>query len=122
MPTSPAEKLGKLVRKARLSHDLTLRELASELGIDFTTISKLESGKIESPAVGTLQRMSRVLDIPLEDLYALTGNARKEGLPEFPVYLRSKYGLSAAETAELAAMFEKLRAKKGGRGGTKRST
>jgi transcriptional regulator with XRE-family HTH domain len=116
MPTSQAKKLGALVRKARLNKGLSVRGLAETLGINYSTISYLESGQIERPAAKTLQRLSRALEIPLEDLYALAGYARKEGLPEFPVYLRSKYGLTAAEAAELEEHFSRLRGrKKGGR-------
>lgn len=116
MPTSQARKLGALVRKARLDKGLSVRALAETLGINYSTISYLESGQIERPAAKTLQRISRALDIPMEDLYALAGYVRKEGLPEFPVYLRSKYGLTTAEASELEKHFRRLRErKKGGR-------
>lgn len=115
-PTSQTKKLGMLIRKGREEQGLTLRQLGDKLKVNFSTISYLESGQVQRPAVKMLQGLSRVLEIPLEELYALAGYNRAEGLPELPVYLRSKYGLTPAESAEIEAQFERVanRRQKGG--------
>lgn len=115
-PTSQTKKLGALIRKAREEQGLSLRQLAEKLKVNFSTISYLESGQVQRPAVKMLQGLSRTLDIPLEQLYALAGYNRAEGLPELPVYLRSKYGLTAAEAAEVETQFQRVaqRRQKGG--------
>lgn len=116
-PTSQTKKLGALIRKAREDKGLGIRAVADALKINFSSISYLESGQVQRPAAKTLQGLSRLLEIPLEDLYSLAGYNRAEGLPELPVYLRSKYGLTAAEAAEIEEQFRKVaeRKKKGGR-------
>ena len=52
------------------------------------------------------------MEIPVHDLYSLAGYAQPETMPSLPVYLRSKYNLSAADVAELEEHFEKLKNKK----------
>lgn len=122
MSASKSKQLGSLVRKARLAKGLSVRALGDAIGINYSTISYLESGQIDSPAAKTLQRLSRTLEIPLEDLYALAGYARKEGLPELSVYLRSKYGLTSVEATELQQHFEKLRKRRKEQRDDKRSS
>jgi transcriptional regulator with XRE-family HTH domain len=123
MTTSQAQQLGRLVRKARTEKGLSLRSLAEALDLAPSTVSRLEAGQIKTPSVSIVQELSRLLDIPLEDLYGLSGYMRHEGLPELPVYLRSKYGLTKAEAAEIDKHFQRLQDRRsGGRRGTKRSS
>lgn len=112
MPPSKAKQLGKLIRQARDAKGLTTRALAQAIGMNHSTITYLEQGEVESPAIKTLEALSRVLEIPFDDLFALAGYGRREVMPSLPVYLRSKYNLSAADVAELEEHFEKLRNKK----------
>lgn len=112
MPPSKAKQLGKIVRDARTAKGVSYRTLAESIGVHHTTIARLENGEVESPAVTMLQALSRALEIPLEDLYALAGYARTEVLPSLPVYLRSKYNLSAGDVAELEEHFARLKNKR----------
>jgi len=122
--TPQSKRLGAMIRKAREKQGMSLRALADVAKVNFAHVSKVEAGYYASPKPEMLQRISRALDIPLEDLYAEAGYARTEGLPTLPVYLRSKYGLTVAEAAEVEAQFRQVaqrRSKKGG-GHAKRST
>lgn len=112
MPPSKAKQLGKKVRDARQAKGLSLRALEAESGVNYSTISYLEKGEIESPSIKILKALSQTLEIPVDDLYALAGYAQPETMPSLPVYLRSKYNLSAADVAELEKHFEKLKNKK----------
>jgi transcriptional regulator with XRE-family HTH domain len=112
MPPSKAKQLGKLIRQARDAKGLTTRALAQAIGINHSTITYLEKGEVESPGIKTLEALSKALEIPFDDLYALAGYGRREVMPSLPVYLRSKYNLSSADVAELEEHFEKLRTKK----------
>lgn len=112
MPPAKAKQLGKLVRDARKAKGLSFRTLGDAIGVHHSTLGYLEQGQIEAPSVKILQGLSRALEIPLEDLYALAGYAHTEVLPSLPIYLRSKYNLSAADVAELEQHFERLRNKK----------
>lgn len=112
MPPSKAKQLGKLIRQARYAKGLTTRAVAEAIGINHSTISYLEKGDVDNPTIKTLKGLAGVLEIPLEDLYALAGYARTEVLPSLPIYLRSKYNLSADDVAELEEHFERLKNKK----------
>jgi len=124
IPTTNSKRLGEKIRKAREAKGVSVREFSETAGVAFSTLSRLESGLIYRPSTKILQRLSRALDIPLDELYVLAGYAHKEGLPSLPVYLRSKFGLSAAEASELEEHFRRIneRRKKGGKDEKKRTT
>jgi transcriptional regulator with XRE-family HTH domain len=122
--TAQSKRLGDQIRKAREAKGWSVRVLGTACEINAGTVSRLESGLIGTPSPEILQRLSEVLAIPLENLYAEAGYARTEGLPALPMYLRSKYKLTPEETAELEAHFRRLvskRTKKGGRDGKRSS-
>lgn len=62
---------GPRIRQLRKEHDLTLRELAERVGIDFTYLSKIENGHGSAPAEDTIRRLARVLDADPEELILL---------------------------------------------------
>ncbi len=49
------------LRRERERRGLSLTDLAERTGIDRATISKLETGKIANPTVGTLRTLARAL-------------------------------------------------------------
>ncbi len=107
-----SKKLGKLIRSARTAKGLSIRALADALGINFSSISYIESGRIHRPAVQTLRGLSGILEIPITKLYLLAGYSRPEGLPELTEYLHTKYGFSDKEAAEVEASFRKVLARR----------
>ncbi len=62
---------GTRIRSLRKEHDLTLRELAEKIGIDFTYLSKIENGKGDPPAEDTIRRLAKVLDADPDQLILL---------------------------------------------------
>ena len=62
---------GTRVRQLRKEHDLTLRELAEQVNIDFTYLSKIENDRGPAPAEDTIRRLSAVLDADPEELVLL---------------------------------------------------
>lgn len=71
MPT-----LGKTIRRLRKAKGLTQRELASQVGINFTYLSKIENDRLErgqSPKEETLELFARALDTNVESLCLLAG-------------------------------------------------
>lgn len=62
---------GSRIRQLRKEHDLTLRELADQVGIDFTYLSKIETGKGDPPAESTIRRLARVLQADADELILL---------------------------------------------------
>ncbi|GAD85791.1 helix-turn-helix domain-containing protein [Nocardia asteroides] len=71
LPLSPAQveagrRLGRRLRSARGERDLT--EVAHAAGISPETLRKIESGRLPSPAFGTVVGLAEALSIPLAEL------------------------------------------------------
>ncbi|MEC3917274.1 helix-turn-helix transcriptional regulator [Nocardia sp. CDC160] len=71
LPLTPAQleagrRLGAALRAARGDRDLV--DVAASAGISPETLRKIESGRLPTPAFGTVVALSRTLDIPLEEL------------------------------------------------------
>jgi HTH-type transcriptional regulator, competence development regulator len=64
--------LGQRIRGLRKQKSLTQRQLAELAGIDFSYLSKIESGKLEhTPSVRTLQDIARALGVDELELMEL---------------------------------------------------
>ncbi|MCK2238591.1 MULTISPECIES: helix-turn-helix transcriptional regulator [unclassified Crossiella] len=61
-------RLGRMLRAARADRDLT--EVAHLAGMSPETLRKIETGRLPSPAFGTIVRLSEALDLPIQDLAA----------------------------------------------------
>ncbi|BEK96159.1 helix-turn-helix transcriptional regulator [Nocardia seriolae] len=71
LPLTPAQleagrRLGAALRAARANRDLL--EVAASAGISPETLRKIESGRLPTPAFGTVVALSRTLGIPLDEL------------------------------------------------------
>ncbi|WP_040779444.1 helix-turn-helix transcriptional regulator [Nocardia pneumoniae] len=71
LPLTPAQidagrRLGAALRNARADRDLG--EVARAAGISPETLRKIETGRLPSPAFGTVVSLSQVLALPLDDL------------------------------------------------------
>ncbi|MET8649321.1 helix-turn-helix transcriptional regulator [Nocardia aurea] len=71
LPLTPAQieagrRLGGRLRAARADRELS--EVAAEAGISPETLRKIETGRLPSPAFGTVVALSQVLDLPLQEL------------------------------------------------------
>jgi transcriptional regulator with XRE-family HTH domain len=106
-----SEELGRYVRQARESRGLSVRALAAAANVDATWLSRLEHGTYISPDPRSLWRLARALDIEVADLYLAAGYRDGRGLPEFGIYLRSKYDLPEDAIAQLSAHFDLINEK-----------
>lgn len=59
--------IGKRIREQRLSHRLTLQDLADKVGISKAMLSKIELGKVSTP-ISTYSRIAKNLDMSLVTL------------------------------------------------------
>jgi transcriptional regulator with XRE-family HTH domain len=87
---------GRYLRECRRAARLSQRQLATQLGIDFTYISKLENGHEEPPSADTLRRLAAVLSVPEEHMLAKGGKISAE--------LRKR----ASEDPEFAYLMQQL--------------
>jgi transcriptional regulator with XRE-family HTH domain len=56
--------LGRRVRELRKAAGLTQRDLADTVGVDFTYLSKIENGRLEStPSIKTIQALAAALHV-----------------------------------------------------------
>lgn len=62
---------GNRIRQLRKEHGLTLRELANQVDIDFTYLSKIENGRGPAPAEATIRRLAEVLHADADELILL---------------------------------------------------
>lgn len=64
---------GKKLRQYRRNANISQRELAKHIGVDFSYISKVENGRLPPPAADTIVKICNVLKIDSEELLAITG-------------------------------------------------
>lgn len=69
------KRVGVLLRAARADRDLG--EVARAAGISAETLRKIETGRLPTPAFGTVVCLSDVLGLPMQELAA----AWRDGLP-----------------------------------------
>jgi transcriptional regulator with XRE-family HTH domain len=69
------QRLGVLLREARAGRDP--RDVARAAGISPETLRKIETGRLPSPAFGTIVCLSDALGLPMQELAA----AWREGRP-----------------------------------------
>lgn len=64
---------GVRIRQLRKAHNLTLRELAEQVGINFTYLSKVENDRADPPAEATIRRLANALGVDADELILLAG-------------------------------------------------
>ncbi len=64
---------GTALREMRRAAKINQRELAEQIGLDFSYISKIENGKLPPPSADTVVAICQVLNIEPSELLALTG-------------------------------------------------
>ena len=69
---------GGRIRQLRKAHRLTLRELAAQVGIDFTYLSKIENDQGAPPAEATIRRLAEVLGADEDELILLADKLPEE--------------------------------------------
>ena len=67
--------IGALLRRARVKRSLSLRTLASEIGVSASLISQVETGKTQ-PSVSTLYALTNFLGLSMDDLLGNGASAR----------------------------------------------
>ncbi len=83
-----ANEFGEALKNHRRNANLSQRKLAELAKLDFSYISKIENGRLPPPAADTIVLLCNILNIPPEELLALTG--------KLPSEVQEKIGLSKA--------------------------
>jgi HTH-type transcriptional regulator, competence development regulator len=69
---------GQHIRELRRERNLSQRDLATKVGIDFTYLSKIEVGRMEPPSEPVIRRMAQELGADEDELINLAGKVPKE--------------------------------------------
>jgi transcriptional regulator with XRE-family HTH domain len=115
----PETDFGDRLRELRHQKGLNQRELADKVDIDFTYLSKIETGKMSPPSQDTIRKLAEVLDADLDELLVLAGRVPddvKEVVTqsrEHPAFLREIKDLGEEELEELRQKAKEIREKRG---------
>lgn len=60
--------IGKNIKKLRKQKGLSQDRLSKLADISYNTVIKLESGGITNPSIDTLQKLTKALDVSVDDL------------------------------------------------------
>jgi transcriptional regulator with XRE-family HTH domain len=113
-PTKRSRQLGRMIQQAREARGLSLRAVSKDVPkTDAAYLLRLERGEYPQPSPQVLQGLSRVLEIPLADLYALADYTEATDLPAFAPYLRAKTDLPDEAISELQNYYQMLERKFG---------
>jgi len=83
-----AQTFGQTLRALRRAKDVNQRTLADTVGVDFSYISKVENDRLPPPAADTIVKICEALDVPSDELLALTG--------KMPTEVKAMVGSSSA--------------------------
>jgi len=103
----PEESFGQRIQRLRRHRGLTQRQVAAQLEIDFTYLSKLENDRGEPPGEDTIRRLAALLDTDEEMLLAMAGKVpaglrdRAREDVEFARFLRRLPSISDSEMQEI---------------------
>jgi HTH-type transcriptional regulator, competence development regulator len=95
-----ADSFGKRIQELRRERGMTQRQVAGELGIDFTYLSKLENDRGEPPGEDLVRRLAQLFEVEAEELLAKAGKIpaelreRAQGDLQFATLLRTLPSLS----------------------------
>ena len=92
-PTSP---FGRRLRELRKTKFLSQKQLAAMVGLDFTYVSKVETGSMPPPSEETIKKLAEALHANADDLIMLAGKVPEElqaivsrNVPVMPDLLRA---------------------------------
>lgn len=68
-----ASKFGTRLREIRKKNEMSQREVASKVNIDFTYLSKIESGVMSPPSEKVITKLAKVLNADRDELMNLAG-------------------------------------------------
>ena len=107
----PEETFGQRIQRLRRGLDLTQRQVAAELVIDFTYLSKLENDRGEPPGEETIRGLATLLQTDEEMLLAMAGKVpaglrdRARDDIEFARFLRRLPSIPDSEMREIYKKF-----------------
>lgn len=106
----PVNALGHYLRAHREATGLSVRQLASRVGVDHGYLVRLEGGQKSNPSADLLYRLAEALKLDNTQLLSFIGIKPSSSLPSAPVYFRHKYGMSQTDAKRLAQLVDEFAA------------
>ena len=97
MDEKPFLPFGKRIRALRLQNDLSQRDLAARVGIDFTYLSKIENNRAAPPSDTVIRKLAATLGADAEELFAMAAKVSQDDLRD-----------AVAEDGRIGVLFRKL--------------
>lgn len=60
--------LAQTIRELRKKHKISQEELASQAGVTYSTLIKIESGANDNPTIKTVKKIADALNVSLDEL------------------------------------------------------
>lgn len=101
-----------MLKELRKEHKVSQRKLADMIGIDFTYISKIESGSMAPPAEDKILRIAEIFDVDSDRLLIAANKIPSElqkvitEIQEVPVFLRSAPKLSQSQWSQIKKIID----------------
>ena len=103
------------LREARKEKGYSLQSLASELGVNYQTLGRIERG-FSGVKLETLEKLSKILEVPIESLVTNSHEKRDDNLSLIPtlykeldkLYQNYSIEISENDKIELAVKFCKI--------------
>jgi HTH-type transcriptional regulator, competence development regulator len=112
------KRFGALVRREREAKEIGLREMAKNIGISPTYLSKIERGDFDPPAEDKVRKIAEIIGRDPDELLALAGRVAsdltdiiRQRPRELADFLRTAKGLSAEDIARLARQAQRAKEK-----------
>jgi HTH-type transcriptional regulator, competence development regulator len=109
---------GERLRQLRRAQHMSQRTLATRVGINFTYLSKIETGRMDPPAADTIVKLARALGANPDELLLLANKVPEDLTPVitqspwWPAFIRSIRDLTDDELRELGVHAQELRGRR----------
>lgn len=105
---------GPLIKQARLERRFSQRALAEKLKINFTYLSKIESGEMPPPSEDLIEKLVLALELDRDEAFRAAAKLPQDLTqialqPGVPLLLRAARGMSPAQLEHLAEEMMKKR-------------
>jgi transcriptional regulator with XRE-family HTH domain len=104
-----AAQLGALLRTARNDKGLSMARLAEHVDIAESWLLDLEKGRVRSPGMSYLARLTDALEIDAASVDIVTGGLFSRDLPGVRTYFRGRESLPSQAVSEIEAAINDIR-------------
>ncbi len=114
--SSGRERFGAFIRRERESKEIGLREMARQIGVSPTYLSKVERDEFPPPAEDKVRAIAGIIGCDVDELLARAGRVSsditdiiKRNPVELAALLRTTKGLTAGDIVRLAKQAKKTK-------------